>query len=300
MKKPDKRITRGEKIFIALDYAVLFFLAVVILLPLFAVLSTSMVSAAEVARRGQFILWPEQLDFTSYRMLLGRGSSMWHAYQNTLLIVGAGTALDLIMTLSMAYPLSKKALKGRIAVLGMVFVTMLFNGGLIANYMWYKRIGLLNTRWVLIVPGLISAWNMLLMRNFFYAIPESLEEAAYLDGAGVMRTIVSVVLPLSLPSIATIGLFYAVGHWNAWFGGVMFITDNSKLPVQNLLRTIITEATASLQDSDLSNLDDATQMPTAQTIKNAAIVISTVPILCVYPFIQKYFVKGVMVGSVKG
>lgn len=300
MRKEMKRVTRGEAAFLSLEYIILLLLALIILVPLFSIVATSLVGAAEVAKRGQFILWPQTIDLTSYRMLLGRGSSIWNAYKNTLFVVGVGTACDLVMTIAMAYPLSKKQLKGRTAVLGMVFFTMLFSGGLIANYMWYKQLGLLNTRWVLIVPGLISAWNMLLMRNFFYSIPESLEEAAWLDGAGPMRTLLSVVLPLSVPSITTIGLFYAVGHWNAWFGGVMFITDNTKLPVQNLLRTIITEATASLQDSDLTNIDDATQMPTAQTIKSAAIVVSTLPILFIYPFIQKYFVKGVMMGSVKG
>lgn len=295
-----KRVSRGEKIFLWIDVALMIILVVLILVPLLSVLASSFISAAELARRGQFILVPEQFDLTSYRILLGRNSNIWRAYGNTLFVVFVGTACNLVMTILMAYPLSKKNLKGRGIILGMVFFTMLFNGGMVANYIWIRQLGMINSRWALIVPGLISAWNMLLMRNFFYSIPESLEEAAFLDGAGQVRVLIRVVLPLSLPSIATIGLFYAVGHWNAWFGGVMYITKSELLPVQNLLRTIVTEATASLQDGDLANLDDASQMPAAQTVKSAAIVVSTVPILFIYPMIQKYFVTGVMVGSVKG
>lgn len=295
-----KRVSRGEKIFLWIDVALMIILVVLILVPLLSVLASSFISAAELARRGQFILVPEQFDLTSYRILLGRNSNIWRAYGNTLFVVFVGTACNLVMTILMAYPLSKKNLKGRGIILGMVFFTMLFNGGMVANYIWIRQLGMINSRWALIVPVLISAWNMLLMRNFFYSIPESLEEAAFLDGAGQVRVLIRVVLPLSLPSIATIGLFYAVGHWNAWFGGVMYITKSELLPVQNLLRTIVTEATASLQDGDLANLDDASQMPAAQTVKSAAIVVSTVPILFIYPMIQKYFVTGVMVGSVKG
>lgn len=295
-----KRKTLGEKIFLLINCFILTLLMVLVIVPMFSVLMSSFVGADELARRGQFILIPEKFTVTSYQILLGKTSNMWRAYRNTLLVVSTGTALSLLLTVMMAYPLSKKDLKGRGLVLGLVFFTMLFNGGMVANYMWVKKLKLLNTYGALIVPYLISAWNMLLMRNFFYSIPESLEEAAFLDGASQVRVLVSIVLPLSIPSMTTIGLFYAVSYWNAWFPGEMYLTRNELLPVQNLLRTIVTEATASLQNSDLANVDDATQMPAAQTVKSAAIVVSTLPILFIYPFIQKYFVKGVMVGSVKG
>lgn len=295
-----KRMATGEKVFLICAFLILIIFAIIVLVPMLTVVATSFVSAQEIAKRGNFILIPQQWDFSAYRLLLGSGSSMWRAYGNTAFVVIVGTTCNLFMTILMAYPLSKKDLKGRTAILGMVFVTMLFNGGIVPNYMLVKELGLLNNLWALILPGLISAWNMLLMRNFFYSIPESLEEAAFLDGAGTLQVLLRVVLPLSLPSITTIGLFYAVGHWNAWFGGVMYLTDSKKLPVQNLLRTIVDSASAALQDADPAKVDEMEMLSTPQSIKCAAIVTGTIPILFVYPFIQKFFVKGAMVGSVKG
>ena len=181
----------------------------------------------------------------------------------------------------------------------MVIVTMLFSGGMVPNYILVKELGLLNSRWALVLPYICNTWNMLIMRNFFYAIPDALEEAAYLDGANQFTILIRVILPLSLPSIATIAMFYAVSFWNAWFPGVMYLTDAKLVPVQNVMRTIIISATAALEDMGVT-IDDVQQAPTSHTLKCASIVVTTLPILCVYPFIQKYFVKGVMVGSVKG
>ena len=262
------------------------------------VVVNSFVSAAEVARRGQFILWPEEFDFSAYNMLFN-SDRIYSGYANTLFVTIVGTALSMIMTISLAYPLSKKDLRGRNAILGMVFFTMLFNAGTIPNFLLVKEIGLLDTRWALVLPYICNTWNMLIMRNFFYAIPDSLEEAAYLDGANQMQVIIKIILPLSLPSIATISMFYAVSFWNAWFPGVMYVTNKSLQPVQNIMRSIIVAASGQMEDLGIM-IDDIEVMPTSNTIKCAAIVITTLPILCVYPFIQKYFVKGVMVGSVKG
>lgn len=295
-----ERKTWGEKVFLIVDIFLMLVLTALIIVPLFSVVMSSFVGADEIARRGQFIMIPEKLTTASYEIMLGAGSNMWRSYRNTLIVVICGTALSLALTISMAYPLSKKDLKGRLPILAMVFFTMLFNGGMVANYMWVKKLNFLNTYFALIIPYAMTAWNLLLMRNFFYSIPVALEEAAQLDGASQMRTLISIVLPLSLPSITTIGLFYGVSYWNAWFPGEMYLTKTELLPVQNLLRTIVNEANAALMDGDLVNIDDATQMPAAQTVKSAAIVVGTLPIVCVYPFIQKYFVKGVMVGSVKG
>ena len=203
------------------------------------------------------------------------------------------------MTICTAYPLSKKDLRGRNGILAMIFFTMLFNAGIIPNFLLVKTIGLLDTRWALVLPYLLNTWNMLMMRNFFYAIPDALEEAAFLDGANQLQIIVKVVLPLSLPSIATISMFYAVAFWNAWFPGVMYLTNKNLQPVQNVMRSIIVAASGNLEDIGVS-VDDVQVLPTSNTLKCASIVITTVPILVVYPFIQKYFVKGAMVGSVKG
>lgn len=248
--------------------------------------------------RGQFILWPEVWDTSAYGILF-KTDKLYTGYANTLFVVIVGTALSMFLTITLAYPLSKRELRGRNGILGMVFFTMLFSGGMVPNYILVKELGLLNSRWALVLPYICNTWNMLIMRNFFYAIPDALEEAAYLDGANQFTILIRVILPLSLPSIATIAMFYAVSFWNAWFPGVMYLTDAKLVPVQNVMRTIIISATAALEDMGVT-IDDVQQAPTSHTLKCASIVVTTLPILCVYPFIQKYFVKGVMVGSVKG
>lgn len=291
-------VAKAEKVFIIVSYVLLALLALVIIIPLFSVVISSFVSAAEIARRGQFVLWPETWDLSAYDILL-KTDKMYTGYANTLFVVITGTLLSMFLTISMAYPLSKKDLRGRNGILVMVFFTMLFSAGMIPNYLLVKEMHLLNTRWALVLPYLLNTWNMLMMRNFFYAIPDALEEAAYLDGANQLQIIIKVVLPLSLPSIATIAMFYGVSYWNAWFPGVMYITNNKLVPIQNVMRTIIASATSQLEDMGLL-VDDVQARPTSNTLKCASIVVSTLPILCVYPFIQKYFVKGVMVGSVKG
>ena len=293
-----RNVPRSEKIFLIVSMILLGLLAVIIIVPLLSVLTNSFVSAAEVARRGQFILWPEEWDFSAYLMLFN-SDRIYTGYLNTLFVTIVGTALSMLLTISLAYPLSKRDLRGRNGILAMIFFTMLFNAGTIPNFLLVKELQLLDTRWALVLPYLFNTWNMLMMRNFFYAIPEALEEAAYLDGANQLQIITRVVLPLSLPSIATISMFYAVSYWNAWFPGVMYITTKSLQPVQNVMRTIIVAATGQLEDIGIV-IDDVAVMPTSNTLKCASIVITTLPILCVYPFIQKYFVKGAMVGSVKG
>lgn len=291
-------VSKGEKAFIVVCYVLLALLALIIIVPLFSVVVSSFVSAAEIARRGQFVLWPETWDPSAY-VILFNTDKIYTGYGNTLFVVIVGTSLSMLLTISMAYPLSKKELRGRNAILAMVFFTMLFSAGMIPNFLLVREIKLYDTRWALVLPYLCSTWNILLMRNFFYAIPDALEDAAYLDGANQMQIIVRVVLPLSLPSIATIAMFYGVGYWNAWFPGVMYIINNKLVPIQNVMRSIIASASGQLEEMG-AVVDDVQVMPTTNTIKCASIVVGTLPILCVYPFIQKYFVKGVMVGSVKG
>ena len=176
-----------------------------------------------------------------------------------------------------------------------VFVTMIISGGLIPTFFLIDRMGMTNTFWAMVIPFLVSPWNMLIMRNFFMALPESLEEAAIIDGASPLQTLIRIVLPLSTASIATIGLFYAVWHWNEWFYAFLYINDTAKLPLQVVLRNILTAGM--IEDTEAIPLD---QLPPAQSLKTAMIVVTVTPILCVYPFIQRYFVKGVMIGSIKG
>lgn len=293
-----KTISKGEKIYIACAYIVTALLMVVILLPILSVLVNSFVTEAELARRGEFILWPEEPSITAYQMVFN-SPNIWRGYKNTLFVVSVGTTMSMLTTIGLAYPLSKRNMRGRTPVLAMITFTMLFSGGTVPTYLTINFYGLLDTRWALILPSLVSAWNTLLMRNFFYSIPESLEEAAYLDGATQLQVLYKIVLPLSLPSIATIGMFYGVGYWNAWFPGAMYITKSKLLPIQNITRAIVEAATSTQVDMGVA-MESLSEVPPSQALKCATIIISTVPILCVYPFIQRYFVKGVMVGSVKG
>ena len=228
-----------------------------------------------------------------------QGKNIVRAYSNTLFRVFVGTGLNLVVTISLAYGLSKDNLKGKTVITGFVFFTMLFSGGLIPTFILVKGLGLIDSRWAMVLPCLVNTWNLLIMRNFFYAIPKSLEEAAVIDGANDIQILTKVVLPLSKASIATIGLFYAVSHWNAWFDAMLYINKTPLLPMQNILRNIITAA-SSIGDLGAEAYNSLDVVPPSQSIRAATIVITTLPILVVYPFVQKYFVKGVMVGSVKG
>ncbi len=296
--KRNKKYISGENVFQVVDVILLTLVSLIIIIPVFSVVMTSFVSQSEIARRGSFILIPEKFDFTAFRMLWSGRSSIIRAYSNTMYRVLLGTSLQMLMTISFAYGLSRRNLKGRSLITKYVVVTMLFSGGMIPGFLLVQLLGLYNTRLSMILPGLMSTWNMLVMRNFFMAIPSSLEEAAIIDGANDVQILTKVVLPLSKATIATIALFYAVGHWNAWFDAMLYINDVSKLPMQNLLRNIIT-ATSGISDLEMDmTLVEST--PPTIAMQSAVIVISTLPIICVYPFVQKYFVKGVMVGSIKG
>lgn len=294
-----KKKISGERIFQAADVLLMCLFMFLILVPIFTVLMTSFVSEAEIARRGTFIIIPEDFDFSAYKMLFAGGKNILRAYGNTFFRVIVGTALNLVFTISLAYGLSRENLRGRTVLTALVFFTMLFSGGLIPTFILVKGLGMIDSRWSMVLPCLINTWNLLIMRNFFYAIPKSLEEAAVIDGANDLQILFRVVLPLSQASIATIGLFYAVSHWNAWFDAMLYINKTPLLPMQNILRNIITAA-SSVGDLGAEAWNSLDVVPPSQSIRAATIVITTLPILVVYPFVQKYFVKGVMVGSVKG
>lgn len=293
------RMSRGEKIFQAVNIILLVLFALVIILPILFVVIKSFVGEAEIARRGQFILIPEEISWSAYQTLWGTRAVLIRAYGNTMFRLIVGTSLSLFSTIGLAWGLSRRELKGRKLINSMVAFTMLFSGGMIPTYMVVRTLGLINTRLAMVLPGMISAWNMFMMRNFFSAIPETLIESADLDGANQLQTLVLIVLPCSLASIATIGLFYAVAQWNAWFDSMLYITDTNLLPMQNILRNIVVSASLSDMDASAVLSENYAKAPT-ESLRSATIIVSTLPILLVYPFIQKYFVKGVMVGSVKG
>ncbi|MBU5348114.1 carbohydrate ABC transporter permease [Paenibacillus lautus] len=288
--------TTSERVFDAANIVFLIFLSLMFVIPFLAVLSTSFISAEESMRRGAFVLIPERLDFAAYDVLLNRGKIILNAYQVTIFRVVVGTLLNLLFTSMLAYGLARRSLPGRNGLVLFIFLTMIFQGGLIPNYMLMDTLGLKDTLWVLILPSLISAWNLFILRNFFMGLPEELEESAVIDGATPLLILFKIVIPLSMPAMATIGLFYAVHHWNDWFGASIYINDVNKMPVQVIMRNIL--LTGITQNE--AQLEYVSNPPPAATLKSAVIMISTLPILFVYPFLQKYFVKGVMVGSIKG
>lgn len=290
------RMTAGERWFNYANVILLGLLSASFLLPFLIVVSTSLISEEESIRRGAFILFPERIDFGAYGMLLNKGSIIFNAYQVTLFRVIVGTALNLLFTSALAYGLARKSLPGRNAIVTYIFITMVFGGGLIPTYMLIDKLGLKDTLWVLILPGLISAWNLFILRNFFLSIPDELEESAILDGATAPHILWKIIIPLSLPAMTTIGLFYAVGHWNTWFDASIYINRRELLPIQVILRNVL--LTGTMQDQSADLLGET--MPPAETLRSAVIVVSTLPILLVYPFIQKYFVKGALIGSIKG
>ncbi|UUZ96365.1 carbohydrate ABC transporter permease [Paenibacillus sp. P25] len=220
--------TAGERWFDAVNIVFLACLSLAFLIPFLTVLSTSFISAEESMRRGAFVLIPEKLDFAAYDLLLNRGPLIYNAYKVTLFKVVVGTLLNLVFTSTLAYGLSRRKPPGRNALVLIIFLTMIFHGGLIPTYMLIDNLGIKDTLWVLVLPGLVSAWNLFILRNFFMSLPEELEESAIMDGASPLVILWKIVIPLSMPAIATIGLFYAVHHWNDWFGASIYINDPAK------------------------------------------------------------------------
>jgi len=242
-------------------------------------------------------VFPSQISFEAYEHIFS-SRRIPRAFFVTVFITLTGTALNLLFTTMLAYPLSKKWIPGRNAVLFMVVFTMLFTGGMIPLYVLVNGLGLIDTFWALLLPGLISAFNLLIMKTYFEGLPGELEEAARVDGCGEIRTLASVVLPLSMPIMATLGLFYGVQHWNGYFHAIMFINDKEMMPIQVVLRRMIEAANVSAE-LEAVNPMEIQEMPPA-TIKMAAIVVATAPIIAIYPFLQKHFIRGFLLGSIKG
>ena len=292
-------LSRGEKTFEVFNYIFLTIVTLCFLVPFLTVMSTSLISVEEWARRGAFVLIPEKVDFSAYQVLLGSKSMVFNAYRVTLFRVIVGTFLNLVFTTLGAYVLARRNLPGRTLLTLIVFFPMVFSGGLIPTFIVVDAVGLLGSLWALIIPGLVNPWWLLIMRNFFMALPYELEEAAIIDGATPLDVLWRIYLPLSLPSLSTIGLFYAVWHWNSWFDAAIYLKDRIDYPIQLILRFVLYLGDASYR-GEIGLMFEPEVMPPAQTLKAAMIIVSTVPILLVYPFIQKYFVKGVLIGSIKG
>lgn len=261
------------------------------LFPMLYVISVSITPISEVLKNGGFLLIPKEITFTAYSKLIHE-SGMMDALGITILITVLGTALNMVFTVLMAYPLSRKRLPARSAFLLMVVFTMLFGGGLIPTYLVVKSSGLLNSIWALIVPNLIWSFNILIVKSFLEQLPEELFESAKIDGASDFRILWQIVVPLSMPVMVTVGLFYGVGHWNEFFQAIMYVTNRKLFPLQVIVREILMQT-----QQPLENAENIT--PT-ETLQMAAVVMASLPIILVYPFLQKHFTRGMLLGSVKG
>ena len=299
-RKSGYRKSYSDKIFDIVNLLVMIILLFIFVWPLWFVVIASFSDPNQVWM-GKVVLWPKGFTLISYEELL-QYKRIWTGYANTIFYTVVGTLVNLAMTVCGAYPLSRKDFMPRHVVMILLMITMYFSGGLIPTYLVVSKLGLVNTRWAMIIPGAMSVYNMIVTRTYFMnSIPSSLQEAATLDGASSFQYLLRVVLPLSKPILAVIGLYYAVGHWNDFYSALIYIYDDSMLPLQSFLRDILMSTKLTL--NNMSGVDMATaaaKAQLAQTLKYSVIIVSTVPVLCIYPFIQKYFVKGVMIGSVKG
>ncbi|NIK78285.1 putative aldouronate transport system permease protein [Paenibacillus castaneae] len=285
-----------NRTFDVLNVIFLTIIAGLMLLPFIHIFSVSFSSLQDVLLK-DFILWPTHWAVDSYKAIFASNHFIRSIFV-TMYITVLGTAVSLILTATMAYGLTRNVL-GQKWILLLVVFTILFNAGMIPVYLVVKATGLMNSIWALIIPSAISSFNLIVIRQFFLSIPNELNEAALMDGANELRSFWSIILPLSKPALATFGLFYAVGHWNKYFEGILYLNDAAKWPIQVVLRQIVimNEATSTLGADVMLQLENP---PPPVTIQMAAILVATLPILLVYPFLQKHFAKGVMIGSVKG
>lgn len=297
-----QRDTFGDKVFGWLNGCFVCFLLLLVLYPLVYIVSAS-ISDPVYVNSGQMWLLPKGVTFEGYVRVF-RNAEIWQGYSNTFLYTGIGTAINLLVTLPCAYAMSRRDMYGRNALMAMFLFTMFFSGGMIPTYLLVKDLGMVNSFWALVIPNAASVWNLIVSRTFFQStIPRELEEAAEMDGCSNFRIFFAIVLPLSLPIVAVMGLFYGVTHWNQYFNALIYLSDRSLYPLQLVLREILVlnEMSGSMM-SDSSGDPEAIaqQMKVADMIKYAVMIVSALPLLVAYPFLQRFFVKGVMIGSLKG
>ena len=300
-KKNKIKQSLGDRIIQGFIILVILALCLVIILPCINVLALSLNDGADAAKGGGYF-FPRVFTLENFKQVFSDGSIM-KAYKYTILRVVIGTLLTLIVTSLAAFALKEKDLPGVKVITILITFTMLFGGGMIPTYVQYKNLHLINNFWVYVVPSLVSVTYLLMMRAYFEGIPASLEESAKLDGCGYFGIYGRIILPLSKPVIAVIGLYTAVNHWNDWFSGAFYMTSNEKWPVQTVLQQMLARAMSASQ-KDITSVAQAlvqgASTVTSDSLKMAAVVITTVPILLIYPFVQKYFASGIMIGAVKG
>jgi len=288
--------TFPERIFNYINVSFLTILSIVTLYPLVYVLIASVSDPTYVAQTRGIMLLPKGFNFDAYKMVFDNPMIVT-AYLNTFFYVIVGTTINILLTSLGAYALSRKNVMWRDLIMFMIVFTMFFEGGLIPLYLLVNNLGMLDSRWALIFPTAVSAFNLIIMRTAFQAIPDSLEESARIDAANDFTILFKIILPLSMPVVAVMVLFYGVYHWNSWFHAMIFLQDRELFPLQLILREILI---ANSTDSMMTGVSSSDAMPIGETIKYATIIVATLPILLLYPFLQKYFVKGVMIGGIKG
>lgn len=291
------RDTLGDRLFYAVCYLITALFMLAVLYPLVYILSASF-SSADAITSGRMWLYPVDFSLVGYKYIL-KYDAIWLGYRNTLFYTFAGTLINVAMTMTCAYGLSRRGMRGRRFFTMLFTFTMIFSGGMIPNYLLMKNLKILNTVWCMLLPGAISAYNLIVAKTFIEnSIPGDLLEAARIDGCSDVRFFFSIVLPLSKAILAVLLLMYAAAHWNAYFNAFLYLTDKKLYPLQIFLRQILVQSNMS---ADMLDPEAMAQMQTLQQIlKYAVIVVSTAPMLCLYPFVQKYFRQGVMIGSIKG
>lgn len=292
-----KRETTQDLTINVVFYTLLIILAIACLIPFMIVVSSSFTSEVSILKNG-YNLWPKEFSVQAYKLIF-KTSTVWDAYKVTIFVTVVGTILSMILTCMGAYAISVPTFKNRNKFAFFIYFTMLFSGGLVPSYLLItKYLHLQDSIWVLIIPALINPWNLFLMRNFFREIPQALSESARIDGASDMMILFKIILPVSLPAIATISLFYALAYWNEWYRALLYIRTPNKYPLQYLIMTILRNINFASEMAAQSGakVDQAPQL----TVQMATAVVTIGPIIFLYPFVQKYFVQGLTVGSVKG
>ena len=292
------RDTRSDRLFTIANYTFLGIILLAVAYPLLYIVSSSF-SSPEAVLSGRVFLWPVEPSLEGYREVF-EYRKIWIGYRNSIYYAVVGTFINVVATVLAAYPLSRSKLMGRNVIMFLFAFTMMFNGGLIPTYLVVRSVGLLNTRWALMLPMAISVWNMIITRTYFkVTIPDELLEASQIDGCSDFRFVWSVVLPLSGPILAVISLFYAVNHWNQYFWALVYLRDLELFPLQLFLREILVQNEVS--NEMIGNIESATARDQLrELIKYALIIVASLPVLAAYPFVQRYFVKGVMIGALKG
>ncbi len=298
MTKTNNRIKEsvGSRVFSLVNGFFLVFLCFLTLYPIWYCLVASFTATSYLSAHQGVLFVPHMFTTSAYRLAFTH-PLLLSGYKNILIVLAVSLPLNIILTLFTGYFLASKNVLFKPVIQFLIMFTMFFNGGMIPIFLNIRSLGLYNTLWTLILPGSISVYNCIICRTAIQAVPESLNESAYLDGANDLVIVFRITLPLIMPTIAVLLLYYGIGHWNAWFPASIYLQDNNKLPIQNIMRSILI-ANSNLLNASATETDKVDDF--AETIKYSTIILTTVPVLCIYPFLQKYFVKGVMIGAVKG